>query len=46
LVTSILTGDFPVVQGLVLLAAAVYTVTHLAADTVSARVDPRLRDTT
>jgi ABC-type dipeptide/oligopeptide/nickel transport system permease component len=45
LVTSILTGDFPVVQGLVLLAAMVYTFTHLAADTVSARVDPRLRST-
>jgi peptide/nickel transport system permease protein len=43
LVTSILTGDFPVVQGLVLLAAAIYTLTHIAADTISARVDPRLR---
>src|SRR3990170_4250194 len=31
LVTSILTGDFPVVQGLVLLAATVYTLTHIAA---------------
>ena len=46
LVTSILTGDFPVVQGLVLLAATVYTLTHIAADTLSARVDPRLRSTT
>jgi len=45
LVTSILNGDFPVVQGLVLLAATIYTVTHLLADTVSARIDPRLRDT-
>jgi ABC-type dipeptide/oligopeptide/nickel transport system permease component len=43
LVTSILAGDFPVVQGLVVLAAVVYTVTHFAADTVSAQVDPRLR---
>jgi peptide/nickel transport system permease protein len=43
LVTSILSGDFPVVQGLVLLAALIYPLTHLAADTVSARVDPRLR---
>jgi peptide/nickel transport system permease protein len=43
LVTSILTGDFPVVQGLVLLAAIIYTLTHIAADTISARIDPRLR---
>src|SRR3989304_4305241 len=43
LVTSILTGAFPVVQGLGLLAATIYTLTHIAADTVSARVDPRLR---
>lgn len=46
LVTSILTGDFPVVQALVLLAAAIYTLTHIAADTISATVDPRLRSTT
>ena len=45
LVTSILSGDFPVVQGLVLLAATIYTLTHFAADAVSARVDPRLRST-
>jgi peptide/nickel transport system permease protein len=42
LVTSILGGDFPVVQGLVLLGATVYTLTHVAAETVSARIDPRL----
>jgi peptide/nickel transport system permease protein len=45
LVTSILAGDFPVVQGLVVLAAVVYTLTHFAADTISAQVDPRLRST-
>jgi ABC-type dipeptide/oligopeptide/nickel transport system permease component len=43
LVSSILIGDFPVVQGLVLLAAAIYTLTHVAADTLSLIVDPRLR---
>jgi peptide/nickel transport system permease protein len=44
LVSSILDGDFPVVQGLVLVAAAVYTATHFAADIVAALADPRLRD--
>ena len=43
LVSSILIGDYPVVQGLVLLAAVVYTLTHVAADTLSAIIDPRLR---
>jgi ABC-type dipeptide/oligopeptide/nickel transport system permease component len=43
LVTSILGGDFPVVQGLVLLAAVLYTLSHIGADTISARLDPRLR---
>jgi peptide/nickel transport system permease protein len=46
LVSSILIGDYPVVQGLVLLAAVVYTLTHVAADTLSAIVDPRLRPST
>ncbi|HSR48864.1 MAG TPA: ABC transporter permease [Anaerolineales bacterium] len=44
LVNSILDGDFPVVQGLVLVAAAVYTLTHVAADMAAAFADPRLRD--
>lgn len=43
LVSSILAGDFPVVQGLVLLAATIYTSTHILADAVSAFADPRLR---
>lgn len=44
LVTSILSGDFPVVQGLVLVAATVYTLTHFSADVLAALADPRLRD--
>jgi ABC-type dipeptide/oligopeptide/nickel transport system permease component len=43
LVSSILIGDFPVVQGLVLLAAVIYTLTHVVADSLSAIIDPRLR---
>ena len=43
LVSSILIGDFPVVQGLVLLAAVIYTLTHVVADSISAIIDPRLR---
>lgn len=44
LIVSILSGDFPVVQGLVLVAAAAYTLTHLLADAASAIADPRLRE--
>jgi ABC-type dipeptide/oligopeptide/nickel transport system permease component len=44
LVTSILEGDFPVVQGLVVLAAAVYSLTQATADMVAMVLDPRLRE--
>lgn len=43
LVSSILSGDFPVVQGLVLIAAVVYTATHFIGDTMASVADPRLR---
>jgi peptide/nickel transport system permease protein len=43
LVVSILQGDFPIAQGLVVLAALVYTASHVAADLVAAAIDPRLR---
>ena len=44
LVSSILEGDFPVVQGLVVVAAAVYALTHATADGVALILDPRLRE--
>jgi peptide/nickel transport system permease protein len=43
LVTSILQGDYPVAEGLVVLSALVYTATHVAADILSFALDPRLR---
>jgi ABC-type dipeptide/oligopeptide/nickel transport system permease component len=43
LVQSILQGDFPVAQGLVALAAILYSFTHLAAAVVALTLDPRLR---
>jgi len=43
LVTSILQGDYPIAQGLVVLSALVYTATHAAADVLSFALDPRLR---
>jgi len=43
LVTSILQGDYPVAQGLVVLSALVYTATHVAADVLGFTLDPRLR---
>ncbi len=43
LVGSILQGDFPVAQGLVVLSALVYTLSHVAADTLGLILDPRLR---
>ncbi|MCJ7678012.1 MAG: ABC transporter permease [Anaerolineales bacterium] len=45
LVGSILQGDFPVAQGLVVLSALVYTLSHVAADTLGLILDPRLRRT-
>jgi peptide/nickel transport system permease protein len=46
LVSSILNGDFPIVQGIVALAALLYTLSHLLSDLLSLLVDPRLRRTT
>ncbi len=43
LVTSILQGDYAVAQGLVVLAALLYTVSHVVADVLAVVVDPRLR---
>ncbi len=43
LVSSILQGDYPVAQGIVVLAAILYTSTGLIADLVSLALDPRMR---
>ena len=43
LVQSILQGDFPVAQGLVALAAILYSLSHLAAELIALALDPRLR---
>jgi peptide/nickel transport system permease protein len=43
LVSSILQGDFPVAQGIVILAALLYTGGHILADLVAYAIDPRLR---
>lgn len=43
LVTSILQGDYPVAQGVVVLAAVIYTVSGLVADLISLALDPRMR---
>jgi ABC-type dipeptide/oligopeptide/nickel transport system permease component len=45
LVSSILNGDYPIVQGIVALAALLYTLSHLLSDLLSWLVDPRLRRT-
>jgi peptide/nickel transport system permease protein len=42
-VDSITNKDLPVVQGVVLLAAAVYLVVNLMVDLIYAAVDPRIR---
>ena len=44
LVSAIQEGDYPVVQGLVILAAAVYTLIHAVAEVFDFILDPRLRD--
>ncbi|MDF1498907.1 MAG: ABC transporter permease [Anaerolineales bacterium] len=46
LLRSILEGDFPIAQGLVVVAAIFYTLSHLGADLIAMLLDPRLRDTT
>jgi peptide/nickel transport system permease protein len=43
LIAAILQGDFPVAQGLVVLAAMFYTASQIAADGFSVLIDPRLR---
>lgn len=43
LVSSILRGDFPVAQGIVVLAALLYTGGHILADLLAIAIDPRLR---
>jgi peptide/nickel transport system permease protein len=43
LVASILQGDFPVAQGIVVLAAVLYTASHSFADILALILDPRLR---
>jgi ABC-type dipeptide/oligopeptide/nickel transport system permease component len=42
LVSSVVQGDFPVAQGLVVLAALIYTATQVIADALSMVIDPRL----
>jgi peptide/nickel transport system permease protein len=43
LVNAILTRDFPLVQGAVLLVAATYVIVNLATDLLYAYLDPRIR---
>lgn len=43
LVGAILQGDYAVAQGVVALAALVYTASHLIADSLAMAIDPRLR---
>jgi peptide/nickel transport system permease protein len=42
LISSILQGDFPIAQGIVILAAVLYTATHSIADILAMTIDPRL----
>jgi ABC-type dipeptide/oligopeptide/nickel transport system permease component len=42
-VTAVLSQDLPVVEGIVLLAALIYTLANLAADLAQLWLDPRLR---
>jgi len=42
-VDAILNKDFPVVQGVVLLIAVMYTVINLLVDVSYAYIDPRIR---
>ena len=43
LVTSILQGDYPIAQGLVVLSAIAYSASHILADVIALALDPRLR---
>jgi len=42
LISSILQGDYPIAQGIVILAALLYTTSHHLADIVALLIDPRL----
>ncbi|MCU1406228.1 MAG: peptide transporter permease [Glaciihabitans sp.] len=43
LVQSILSGDYPIVQGIVLLIAAIYILVNIAVDITYTVIDPRIR---
>lgn len=42
-VSSVLRRDYPIIQGTVLIVAAIYVLVNLAIDIVYALVDPRIR---
>ena len=42
-ITSVLARDYPVVQGVVLIAAAIFVLANLAVDVLYAYLDPRIR---
>lgn len=44
LISSILQGDFPIAQGIVILAALLYTFSHHLADILAMVIDPRLEN--
>jgi peptide/nickel transport system permease protein len=44
LISSILQGDFPIAQGIVILAALLYTFSHHLADILAMIIDPRLEN--
>ena len=44
LISSILQGDFPIAQGIVILAALLYTASHHLADILAMLIDPRLEN--
>lgn len=43
MVRSILEGDYPITQGLVVIAALIYSMSHVFADWLALLIDPRLR---
>jgi peptide/nickel transport system permease protein len=44
LISSILQGDFPIAQGIVILAALLYTISYHLADILAVLIDPRLEN--
>jgi len=44
LISSILQGDFPIAQGIVILAAVLYTFSYHLADILAMMIDPRLEE--